>query len=335
MKTKTFAQAIEAGIAQAMAENTNIVYWGEDIHTLRANLYTRFGKDRIKSTPISESAFLGAGVTAAMAGLHPIVEIMLVDFIAVAMDAVLNHASKVYAFSGNKWNVPLTIRTSCGGGYGDAGQHEQCLWGMLAHMPGLSIVIPSNPADAARLMYTALKMDSPVIYFEHKLLADYWLDYLGLGGRNNIPVNVPESGAKGTVPDSLEGLSVGESVLIKEGSDVTLISLGVGVHRCIEAAQKLIQEGTSAEIIDLRWVVPLDMKSIVKSVQKTKKLVVVDEDYTGFGLSGEIAAQLLEQNIVFQFARVCTDNVIPFNRNLEEQTLPNVERIITAVKSLK
>jgi pyruvate dehydrogenase E1 component beta subunit len=334
MKSMTFGQAIESGLAQAMGENPNIVIWGEDVHALRANLFTRFGKERIKSTPISESAFLAAGVTAAMAGLHPVVEIMLVDFIAVATDAIVNHAAKTHTFSGRKWNVPLLIRTACGGGYGDAGQHEQSLWGWLAHIPGISIVVPSNPSDAGQLIYTALSMDSPVIYFEHKLLSESWLDYLGLGGRDNIKVNIPPLGAKGNVPESWTQLPIGDAALLREGSDITFVSLGVSVHRCLEAAEILSKDGINAEVIDLRWVVPLDINKITNSVRKTKKIVVVDEDYTGFGLSGEIAAQLLEQKISFHYARVGTDDVIPFNRELEDKALPNIERILKAAKSL-
>ena len=143
-----FAQAIESALVQAMAKDKDIIIMGEDVQTLRVSLYTQFGKDRVIPSPISEAGFLGAGVTAAMGGLRPIVEIMLVDFIGVAMDAVMNQAAKVRAFSGNRWSVPLVIRTSCGGGYGDAGQHEQSLWGMLAHIPGLNVVVPSTPADA-------------------------------------------------------------------------------------------------------------------------------------------------------------------------------------------
>ncbi len=193
----SFADAIEDALAQAMADDPRIVIIGEDVHTLRRNLFVRFGKDRVRSAPISESAFLGAAVTAAMAGLRPIVEIMMVDFIGVCMDALLNHAAKVEAFSGNKWQVPLVVRTACGGGYGDGGQHEQSLWGLLAHIPGLTVVVPSNPADAGGLMLAAIEHPGPVIYLEHKLLSDYWLDYLGTGGRKTVHFDVPPAGEHG------------------------------------------------------------------------------------------------------------------------------------------
>ena len=235
----TFAEAIESALAQAMVEDESVFIMGEDVHLLRVNLFARFGKKRVKHAPISESGFLGAGVAAAMAGLRPVVEIMLIDFIGVAMDALLNHAAKINYFSGGKWNVPLVVRASCGGGYGDAGQHEQSLWGWLAHIPGLNVVVPSNPADAGGLMLAAIQLDEPVIYFEHKLLADYWRDYLGSGGRDTVTYDVPQDGVKGEVPEKWEPVPIGKLRAFKDGSDITLISVGVGVHRCIEAAQIL------------------------------------------------------------------------------------------------
>jgi pyruvate/2-oxoglutarate/acetoin dehydrogenase E1 component len=323
-----FAQAIESVIAKAMDEDENIIIMGEDVHGLRLNLFARFGKERVKATPISESAFVGAAVTAAMAGLRPIVEIMLVDFIGVTMDAILNHAAKINFFSGNKWNVPIVIRTACGGGYGDAGQHEQSLWGWLAHIPGLKIVIPSNPADAGGLMLSSIYEDNPVIYFEHKLLADYWLDSMGNGGRTTVSFDVPENGLQGEVPDKWEPIPLGKLNKMKEGNDITLISVGIGVHRSIEAANILEEKGISAEILDLRCLVPLDVEGLKNSVSKTEALLIVDEDYKSFGLSGEICAILLENGISFKFARVCTENTIPYSRELEDQVLPNTKRIV-------
>jgi pyruvate dehydrogenase E1 component beta subunit len=324
-----FAEAIESTLKQAMSEDPDIFLIGEDLHTLRVNLFSQFGKERVQSTPISESAFLGAGVTAAMAGLRPIVEIMLIDFIGVAIDALLNHAAKIYSFSGGKWNVPLVVRASCGGGYGDGGQHEQSLWGWLAHIPGLNVVVPSTPADAGRLMLSAIEANHPVIYLEHKLLADYWLDYMGTGGRKNISFDVPKAGALGEVPDLWEPLPMGKATILREGTDLSLISLGVSVHRCLEASEILSKEDISTEVIDLRWVSPLDTKTLVTSASKTKRVIVVDEDYLQFGLSGEIAAVLAEEiKLKCQFGRVCTQDTIPFNRHLEDNVLPNVDRIL-------
>lgn len=334
MRTMKFAEAIESALAQTMAEDENVFIMGEDVHLLRANLFSRFGKERVKNTPISEGAFVGVGVTAAMSGLRPVVEVMMVDFIGVAMDAVLNHAAKVNFFSGGKWNVPLVIRTACGGGYGDAGQHEQSLWGWLAHIPGLSIVVPSNPADAGGLMLSAIYAKNPVIYFEHKLLSDYWLNYLGTGRRETVSFDVPPDGAEGEVPDFWEPTPLGKLNCMKEGTDISLISLGVSVYRCMEAAKRLENEGFNAEVLDLRSISPLDLEGIKNSVTKTGKLVVVDEDYKKFGLSGEISAYLMEEGISFKYSRVCTENTIPFSRQLEDQTLPNTEMIFKASMKL-
>ncbi|MFX0003586.1 MAG: alpha-ketoacid dehydrogenase subunit beta [Candidatus Hodarchaeota archaeon] len=331
-----FAQAIENVIAKAMEEDENVIIMGEDVHGLRLNLFARFGKERVIPTPISESAFVGAAVTAAMAGIRPIAEIMLVDFIGVTMDAILNHAAKISFFSGNKWNVPLVIRTACGGGYGDAGQHEQSLWGWLAHIPGLNIVVPSNPADAGGLMLSSIYADDPVIYFEHKLLADYWLDSMGSGGRTTVSFDVPENGLEGEVPDKWEPLPLGKLKQIKEGNDITLVSVGIGVHRSIEAAKILEEKGISAEVLDLRCLNPLDIEELKNSVEKTSAILVIDEDYKSYGLSGEISAMLLENGLTFKFGRVCTENTIPYSRELENQVLPNKERIVNkALEILK
>ncbi len=204
MGQKSFAQAIEDAVATAMKKDPRIIIMGEDVQMIRVNLTARFGTDRVLAAPISEAAFLGAAIHAAMAGMRPIAEIMIVDFIAVAMDAVLNHAAKIRYFSGDRWRVPLVIRAACGGGYGDGGQHMQCLWGWLAHIPGISVVVPSNPEDAAGLMLGAIEHEDPVIYLEHKLLADYWLEFMGKGGRNMVQYDVPAKGAFGKVSRSSE-----------------------------------------------------------------------------------------------------------------------------------
>jgi pyruvate dehydrogenase E1 component beta subunit len=334
MKTMKFGEAVDSALASAMAEDKTIFLMGEDVHALHANIFAHFGKERVKSTPISESVFLGASVTAAMAGLKPVVEIMLIDFIAVAADAVLNHAAKVEAFSGGKWNVPLVIRASCGGGYGDGGQHEQTLWGWLAHIPGISVVAPSNPADAGGLMLAALQSKHPVVYLEHKLLSEQWLDYLGSGGRKNVSYDIPKAGAIGEVPDKWVSIPYGKAKICREGNDITLISVAVGVHRALEAATILEQFGISVEVIDLRFISPLDKDALIKSVKKTGAAAVIDEDYQGFGLSGEISAILLENELSFKYGRVCTETTIPFSRKMEDETLPNTKRIVDTVKSL-
>jgi pyruvate/2-oxoglutarate/acetoin dehydrogenase E1 component len=328
MRTLTFADAIEDAIAHAMSKNPNVIILGEDVRLLRMNLFTRFGENRVINTPISESAFLGAGVTAAMAGLRPIVEIMLIDFIGVAIDGLLNHAAKTAFFSGGKWQVPMVVRASCGGGYGDGGQHEQTLWGWLAHIPGLTVVVPSNPADAGGLMLAAIEHENPVVFLEHKLLADYWRDYLGSGGRDNLDYDVPEEGEKGQVPDKWSPIQFGNAFIKQEGTDLTIVSLGVGVHRSMEAAKLLESKAVSAEVIDLRTVSPLDTTAIINSVSKTGRLLVVDEDYKQFGLSGEIAALALEYSLQFKFGRVCTEQTIPYSHALEKQVIPGTKRIV-------
>ncbi len=328
MRTLTFADAIEDAIAHAMSNNKNVIILGEDVRMLRMNLFTRFGENRVINTPISESAFLGAGVTAAMAGLRPIIEIMLIDFIGVAIDGLLNHAAKTTFFSGGKWEVPLVVRASCGGGYGDGGQHEQTLWGWLAHIPGLTVVVPSNPADAGGLMLAAIEHNNPVVFLEHKLLADYWRDYLGSGGRDNLDYNVPEEGEKGQVPEKWSPIQFGNASIKKDGTDLTIVSLGVGVHRSMEAAKLLESKDVSVEVIDLRTVSPLDTSVIINSVSKTGHLLVVDEDYKQFGLSGEIAALALEYSLKFKFGRVCTEQTIPYSHALEKQVIPGTKRIV-------
>jgi pyruvate/2-oxoglutarate/acetoin dehydrogenase E1 component len=334
MPKMTFAQAIDYALGEAMARDDRVITFGEDVTMLRRNLYARFGPKRVRQTPISEAAFLGAGVGAAMAGLRPVVEIMLVDFIAVAFDALLNEATKVKAFSGGKWDVPMVIRAACGGGYGDGGQHEQCLWGLLAGMPGVAVVVPSNPADAAGLMLSAITSDEPVVYLEHKLLSDYWLDYLGGGSRDLVSFDVPAAGAEGEVERPPSPVPIGKACVVEEGSDISIVSLGVSLHRCLQAARPLADRGIKAEVIDLRSVSPLDTELITASARKTGRVLAVDEDFIAFGLSGEIAAVMGDAGIKVDFARVCTEEVVPFARPLEDEVLPNVRRITEAAQLL-
>lgn len=330
MRRIKFSTAIDDALAQAMAEDPRIIVLGEDVHTLRANLAVRFGTKRVRATPISESGFVGAAVAAAMGGLRPVVEIMLVDFVGVAMDALLNHAAKIERFSGGRWKVPLVVRAACGGGYGDGGQHEQSLWGWLAHIPGLSVVVPSTPADAGGLMLAAIEHEGPVVYLEHKLLSDYWLDLLGAGGRTTVRYDVPSLGAWGEAPKRWTPLPLGQAVHRRQGTDLTVVSVGVGAHRAAEAAEILAGRGISAGVIDLRTVSPLDGSTICEAVSQTGRMLVVDEDYQGFGLSGELAAVVLEAGLDVEFARVCTVDTIPYARHLEDQALPGVKRIVDA-----
>jgi len=334
VRSSAFTAAVDDALAQAMGEDDRIVVLGEDVALLRRNLLVRFGPARVRSTPISESAFLGAGVAAAMAGLRPVVELYMVDFLGVCMDALLNHAAKIEAFSGGAWTAPLVVRAPCSGGYGDGGQHEQSLWGWLAHIPGLTVLVPSTPADAGGLMTAALRADGPVVFLEPKLLSETWLEFLGSGGRSTVDYDVPPDGANGPVPDRWEPVTIGEAALRREGSDVTIAAVGVGVHRALAAADRLRREGISAQVLDLRTVAPLDRSAIEASVARTGRLLVVDEDYEGFGLSGELSAVALEAGISFRYARVCTRSTLPYARHLEDETLPSEGRICAAAREL-
>ena len=336
MKTMLFTEAIDHALAQAMAGDKRIVIMGEDVHTLRLSLYARFGKERVRPTPISEGAFLGAAVAAAMAGLRPVAEIMLVDFLGVAMDALLNHAAKNEVFSGGQWPVPLVVRAACGGGYGDAGQHEQSLWGWLAHIPGLQVVVPSNPVDGGGLMLGALEAPEPVVFLEHKMLSELWLDYMGGSSRDGVDFDLPAEGIQGPVPDTWEPIVLGQATVKRTGSDLMIISVGMGVHHGLSAAEALDEQGISTGVMDLRSISPLDTEAICKSAQGVEGILVVDEDYHQFGLSGEIGALLLEAGYRGKFARVCTSGTIPYAPHLEQSVLPDVKRILaTALQVMK
>ncbi len=330
----TFSEAIERALEQAMAEDERVVIFGEDVEMLRRNLRVRFGPSRVRNAPISESAFLGAAVGAAMGGLRPVVEIMMVDFIGVALDPLLNHAAKVRAFSGGRWNAPLVVRAACGGGYGDGGQHGQSLWGMLAGIPGLAVVVPSTPADAAGLMLSAIAHEDPVVFLEHKLLSDYWLDYRGGGNRDTVAFDVPERGAQGHVPSPAVPVPIGAATTIRRGADVALISVGVGVHRCMQAAEALAGTGLDCAVLDLRSVSPLDRQAILELAEATGHVLVVDEDYISGGLSGEIAAVLAENGSRASFARLAVTETLPYSRAQEDLALPSAQGIATAAQEL-
>ncbi len=334
MRTMYFSQAIDDALAQAMAEDPRIILFGEDTPLIRRNLLVRFGPRRVRGAPISESAFLGAGVAAAMGGLRPVVELYMVDFLGVCMDALLNQAAKVKTFSGDRWTAPMVVRLPCGGGYGDGGQHEQSLWGWLAHIPELVVLVPSTPADAGGLMLAALGHDGPVVFLEHKLLSEIWLEFLGSGARTTVQYDIPAEGARGAVPQRWEALPIGKALLRRAGDDLTIVSVGVGAHRALEAAQALEAEGISAGVLDLRTISPLDKTAICEAVAHTGRLLVVDEDYEGFGLSGELSAVVMEAGISCKYARICTQSTIPYARPLEDQALPNRERICASARKL-
>jgi pyruvate dehydrogenase E1 component beta subunit len=333
MARMEYGAAIDAAVTVAMARDPRVVILGEDVHTLRAPLFARFGPERVLAAPISEAAFMGAAVGAAMGGLRPVVELMLVDFLGSCLDALLNQASKVEAFTAGEWTVPMVVRTTCGGGYGDGGQHEQALWGLLAGIPGLTVVVPSTPTDAYGLMTSALRHEGPVVFLEHKLLSRGWLEFLGRGGRETVTFDVPPDGAEGEVDPTVD-IPLGRAAVRRPGTGITVASLGVGVHRALAAAEILARDGIDCEVIDLRTVRPLDGATVAGSVGRTGRLLVVDEDQRQFGLSGELAAVALEAGLSPRYARVCVDGVIPYARRLEDQALPSVGRIVEAARAL-
>lgn len=334
MPELSFSAAVEAALAQAMAEDPHVVVLGEDVEMMRRTLHLRFGASRVRNTPVSESAILGAGLGAAMAGLRPVVEIMFVDFVPVAMDMLVNHVAKLEAFSDGDWTAPLVIRAACGGGYGDGGQHQQSLWGMLSGVPGLTVVVPSTPADAAGTMLAAVRHPGPVVFLEHKLLSRAWLEVVGGSPRALVDLDVPVAGTVGEVADPVEPVELGRAALRRGGHDLAMVTLGVGVHRCLEAAELLQAQGLDAAVLDLRWSAPLDVPAVLTLAASTGHVLVVDEDYTRGGLSGEVAAVVAENGVSARFARVTCEGTIPYARSREQQTLPNVSRIVAAARGL-
>ncbi len=325
--------AIDRAVGQAMANDDGILVIGEDVPALRRSLLTEFGPDRVVEAPISEAAFLGAGVGAALGGLRPIVEIMFVDFLSVALHQLINEAAMIGPLSNRRWPVPLMIRAACGGGYGDAGQHEQALWGLLAGIPEVTVVVPSTPLDAAGLTLSLLAHDGPSVLLEHKLLSDTWMEELAGTHRVDVELDVPEL-LVDEWPDVIEPVPIGEAVVRREGPDVALFSLAVGVHRAMEASAELASGGVECTVVDLRTVSPLDVVTVCDVARRCETVIVVDEDYGGFGLSGEIAAVLAEAGIHRPFSRVAATGVIPYARRLERDVLPSVARIIDSVERL-
>ncbi|WP_295557796.1 alpha-ketoacid dehydrogenase subunit beta [uncultured Hyphomicrobium sp.] len=328
----TIARAMAESIAQEMRLDPRVFVMGEDVGQLGGvfgntrGLFDEFGAERIRDTPISETAFMGAAVGAASDGMRPIVELMFVDFFGVCFDAIYNSMAKNIYFSGGTVKVPVVLMTSTGGGYSDAGQHSQCLYATFAHLPGMKVVAPSNAYDAKGLMTSAIRDDSPVIYMYHKGLQGMgWL-----GTEPAATVNVPEENY--TIP-------FGKAAIVREGKDVTIVGVAMGVHNALKAAETLSTQGVSAEVIDLRTLVPLDRETVFASVSKTGKLIVVDEDYRSYGVSGEIIASIAERDIsVLKAApqRVAYPDIpIPFTRPMEQFALPNPEKIIEAYEKMK
>jgi len=327
----TTAKAISEAISQEMEADDNVFVMGEDIAKLggvfgtTTGLLEKFGPVRVRDTPISETAFIGAAVGAAAAGMRPIVELMFVDFFGVCMDAIYNLAAKNCYFSGGNQPIPMVLMTSVGGGYGDAGQHSQCLYGTFAHLPGMKVVVPSNAYDAKGLMHTAVADDNPVIFMLHKNLQ-------GMGWLGTVEKSIVN------VPKDMYGVPFGKAAIVREGKDISLVGLGVTVHMALDAAEALAENGIDAEVVDLRSLVPLDRETIFNSVSKTGRLLVIDDDYISYGVSGEIITSVAEQDSsIFKTSpqRIAYPDIpVPFARPMEQFALPNKHKIINTVKEM-
>jgi len=319
MREITYAEAINEGHRHAMRENPEVILFGENVSSswraATKGLKEEFGRERVRDAPITETAFIGAGVGAAVAGMRPIVELMLADFSLVAMDQVLNQMAKTTYMTGGGVSVPMVLRLIYGAGGGNAATHSESLYGLYAHMPGMKIVVPGNPYDAKGLLIAAIHDPNPVVFFEHRLLYS----------------------VRGHVPEEPYEVPFGVANLLREGSDVTVVAVGRMVGEAVKAADEL-KGRVSVEVIDPRTLVPLDEEAVLRSVQKTGRLVVVDEDYERCGFSAEVAALAAEKgfhSLRAPVARVANPNVpIPFNRSLERHVLPDAEKIVRAIKAV-
>jgi pyruvate dehydrogenase E1 component beta subunit len=326
----TTAKAISEGIAQEMRASQDVFVMGEDVGPYggifgsTTGLFDEFGASRIIDTPISETGFIGAGIGAAVEGMRPIVELMFVDFFGVCMDQIYNHMAKIHYESGGNVKVPMVLMTATGGGYGDAAQHSQCLWATFAHMPGLKVVAPSNPHDAKGLMISAIRDDNPVIFMFHK-------------GVMGLPWMAKNPRSIGPVPEEAYTVPIGKAAIPHAGSDVTVVSVSLSVQHCLDVAESL--EGkTSVEVLDLRTISPLDREAILTSVAKTGRLVIVDEDYKSFGLSGEVVATITDVDpgmLKAPVQRVCYPDVpVPYSHVLEYEALPTLDKIAAAIEAV-
>ena len=327
----TMQKAIAEAIGQEMERDDTVFVMGEDVAVYGGifgateGLYDRFGGERVMDTPISETGFIGAAVGAAVHGMRPIAELMFVDFFGVCMDQIYNNMAKIHYFSGGNVKVPMVLTTAVGGGYSDAGQHSQTLWGTFAHLPGMKVVVPSSAYDAKGLMISAIRDDNPVVYMFHK-------GALGLGWMTNNPH------ATGPVPEEPYTVPIGKANVVREGTDITIATIGLSVHRALDAAETLAADGISAEILDLRSLVPLDRDAIVESVKKTHRLLVVDEDYRSFGMSGEVITTAIEGAFDYLDAppgRIAEPDVpIPYSRPMEQFALPDVDKIVSGTRAM-
>ena len=316
----TYREAVRDAIGAAMRKDEDVFIMGEDIAEMGGSmgvtqgLLDEFGSERVRNTPISEMAIVGAGIGAAMAGMRPIIEIMYEDFLTLSLEQIVNQAANHRYKSGGQIKVPLTIRTQGGAGWSPGAQHAQQLEAWLVHIPGLKVAFPSTPEDVRGLLWTAIYDDNPVIFFEHRLL---------------YPV-------KGSVHEELEPIPFGKARVIRPGDDVTVIATGPLVHRSLEAAQQAEAEGISVEVVDPRTLQPLDEDSLVASVKKTNRVVVAHEAVTRMGFGAEVAAVL--QYKAFDYLDAPIERVgakfapLAFAPVMEQYVIPQPDDVLAAIK---
>ena len=322
VREMTMGQAIKEALSEEMRRDPLVVVMGEDVaeagtaFKVLTGLVDEFGKDRVINTPISEPGFTGIGVGAAMTGLRPVVDIMFGDFMTLIMDQIVNQAAKVHYMSGGKWKVPMVLRTTMGGGRRSAAQHSQSLHAWPSHIPGLKVVIPSTPYDAKGLMKTAIRDDNPVVIFEDKMM--YTL--------------------KGPVPTEEYTIPFGVADIKRAGRDITIVATSSMVQVSLAAAKQLEEIGISAEVIDPRTTWPLDEKTLIDSVKKTSRAIVVDEGYYRYGVTAEIASVIAEgafYNLDKPVKRIGAMHVpIPFSPPLEDATVPTDRLVFETAKAM-
>lgn len=326
MRVLTYLEAIREAIQQEMRKDDDIYLIGEDIAEyggafgVTAGLLEEFGKKRIRNTPISEAAIIGAAIGSAITGMRPIAEIMFSDFMTIAMDQIINQAAKIRYMFGGKANVPLVIRSTMGGGRGLAAQHSQCLEAIFTHIPGLKVVAPSDPYDAKGLLVSAIEDNNPVIFLEHKILYK----------------NVKYSQH---VPEEIYKIPLGVGDIKKEGKDLSIVATSFMVQKALEAANVIQEEyNINCEVIDPRTLRPLDLDLIMESVKKTGRLLCVEEAPVFGSFMGEIVSQVVENGFDYLDApiiRVAGRNCpVPYSLVLEQEMIPNVERIMENILHL-
>jgi pyruvate dehydrogenase E1 component beta subunit len=314
-----YREALNRAIAEEMHRDPLVFIMGEGIaqrggsYKVTEGLLNEFGAGRVIDTPLSEATYTGAGVGAALAGTRPIIQMLFIDFTCLAMDQIINQAAKYEFMSGGQGKVPMVLETQGGAGNGLAGQHSQSLEALFYHIPGLKVVMPSTPYDAKGLLKASIRDDDPVIFIEHKLL------YM----------------TKGEVPEGEYIVPLGQADIKKEGDAVTLITYSYMTLKCLEAAKALQKDGISVEVVDLRTLSPLDRQTILESVRKTGRAIIVHEAVKRGGVGGDIAAMIMEEaydDLDGPVKRICGKNTtIPFNLELEKVCTPTVEEIIEGV----